>query len=81
MLYLRNATEMLTDLRPWKINLDHQYNETNLMNFLFNLLRINSLYVFRALLVHPQGALNKRHLVYCMRVMSCACYISWLYQG
>jgi hypothetical protein len=26
--------------------------------------------MFRSLLAHPQEALNKRHLVYCVRVMS-----------
>jgi hypothetical protein len=29
--------------------------------------------MFRALLAHPQEALYKRHLVYCMRVMSVGC--------
>jgi hypothetical protein len=48
-----------------------QYSETNLMQFLFNLLKIKGLYMFRALLAHPQESLNKRHLVYCVRV-------SWL---
>jgi hypothetical protein len=48
----------------------YQYSETNGIHFLFNLLRIKSLYMFRALLAHPQEALNKRHLVYCVRVMS-----------
>jgi hypothetical protein len=49
--------------------------------------------MFRALLAHPQEALHKRHLVYCVRVMSVgctrigvvgvlrACYVSWLHQG
>jgi hypothetical protein len=27
----------------------------------------------RALLAHPQEALHKRHLVYCVRVMSVGC--------
>jgi hypothetical protein len=40
------------------------------MHILFNLLRIKGLYMFRALLAHPQEALYKRHLVYCVRVMS-----------
>jgi hypothetical protein len=31
--------------------------------------------MFRALLAHLQEALNKRHLVYCVRVMSVGCYI------
>jgi hypothetical protein len=29
--------------------------------------------MFRALLVYPQEALHKRHLVYCVRVISVAC--------
>jgi hypothetical protein len=28
--------------------------------------------MFRALLAHPQEALHKRHLVYCVRIMSVA---------
>jgi hypothetical protein len=39
------------------------------MQFLFNLLRIKGLYMFRALLSHLQEALLKRNLVYYMRVM------------
>jgi hypothetical protein len=35
-----------------------------------NFLRIKSLYMFRALLAHPQEALHKRHLEYCVRAMS-----------
>jgi hypothetical protein len=50
----------------------YQYSETNVMHFLLNLLRIKGFYMFRALLAHPQ--LHKRHLVYCMRVMSVGCY-------
>jgi hypothetical protein len=53
----------------------YQYSETNVMHFLFNLLRIKGLYMFRALLAHPQEALHKRHLVYCVRVK-----VSWLHQ-
>jgi hypothetical protein len=34
------------------------------------LLRIKDLYMFRALLPHPQEALHKRHMVYCVRIMS-----------
>jgi hypothetical protein len=33
------------------------------MHFLFSLLRIKGLYVFRALLAHPQEEPHKRHLV------------------
>jgi hypothetical protein len=38
----------------------HQYSETSVMHVL---LRIKSLYMFRALLTHPQEALNKRHVL------------------
>jgi hypothetical protein len=48
-------------------------SETNVMHFLLSLLRIKGLYMFRALLAHPQEALHKRHLVYCVRVMSVGC--------
>jgi hypothetical protein len=51
---------------------DH-YSETNVMHFLFSLLRIKGLYMFGALLAHPQEALHKRYLVYCVRVMSVGC--------
>jgi hypothetical protein len=36
----------------------YQYSETNVMHFLFNLLRIKRLYMFRALLAHPQEVLH-----------------------
>jgi hypothetical protein len=58
------------DLKPLLI---YQYNETNVMHFLFNLLRIKGLYMFRALLAQPQEVLHKRHFVYCVRVMSVGC--------
>jgi hypothetical protein len=29
--------------------------------------------MFRALLAHPQEALHKRHLLYCVRIMSVGC--------
>jgi hypothetical protein len=44
------------------------------MQFLFSLLRIKGLYMFRALLVLPQETLHNRHVVYCVRV------VSWLHQ-
>jgi hypothetical protein len=53
--------------------LAYQYNETNLMHFLFSLLRIKDLDMFRALLAHLQDSLHKRHLVYCVRIMSLGC--------
>jgi hypothetical protein len=37
--------------------------------------------MFRELLTHPQEALNKRHLVYCVRVMSIGCYQDWSRTG
>jgi hypothetical protein len=51
----------------------YQYSETNVNHFLFNLLRINGLYMFRALLAHPQEALHKWRLVYCVRIISVGC--------
>jgi hypothetical protein len=52
-----------------------QYSETNVMNILFNLLRIKDLYMFRALLAHPQETLHTWHLIYCLRVTSVGCTI------
>jgi hypothetical protein len=43
------------------------------MHFLFSLIRINGLYMFRALLAYPQEVLHRWHLVYCMCVMSGDC--------
>jgi hypothetical protein len=43
------------------------------MNISFNLLRIKGLYMFRALLAHPQEALHKRQFLYCMLIMSVGC--------
>jgi hypothetical protein len=52
-------------------------NETNMMHFLFNLLRIKGLYIFQTLLAYPQEALCKQHFVYCVRVMSVGCCQGW----
>jgi hypothetical protein len=57
------------ELHSNPIVLCYQYSESNVMHVLFSLLRIKGLYMFRALLVHPQKVLNKRHLVYCVRAM------------
>jgi hypothetical protein len=35
-------------LHSWTKNIRFQYSETNVMHFLFNLLRIKGLYMFRA---------------------------------
>jgi hypothetical protein len=51
----------------------YQYSEINVMHFLFSWLRIKGLYMFRALFSHPQEVLYKRHLVYCVRVISVGC--------
>jgi hypothetical protein len=51
----------------------YQYSETNVMHFLFSLLRIKGLYMFQALLAHPQEAMLKWHLVYCVLGMSVGC--------
>jgi hypothetical protein len=46
------------------ILLFNQYSETNMMQFLFNLLRIKVLYMFRTWVAHPQEVLRKRPFVY-----------------
>jgi hypothetical protein len=51
----------------------YQYSETNVMQFLFNLLSIKDLYIFQALLAHPHEALQKRHLVCCVRIIIVGC--------
>jgi hypothetical protein len=72
----RGTTRLPLDGYSCNLVLD-QYSETNVMHFLFSLLRIKGLYIFRALLAHPQEALHKRHLVYCGRVTSVDCYQDW----
>jgi hypothetical protein len=57
----------------WPCIIVYQYSETNVMHFVFNLLRIKGFYMFRALLTHLQEVLHKRHLVYCVHVMSGSC--------
>jgi hypothetical protein len=65
-----SGIDIPTYLKLLKYIRPHQYSETNVMHFLVNLLRIKCLYMFRALLDHPQEVLHKRHLVYYVRVMS-----------
>jgi hypothetical protein len=50
-------------LRVCYVSWLHQHSETNVMHFLFNLLRIKGLYMFRTLHACLQEAINKRHLV------------------
>jgi hypothetical protein len=45
-----------------KTILTFKYSETNVMRFLFNLLRIKGLYRFPALLAHPQEARTQKAL-------------------
>jgi hypothetical protein len=52
-----------------------QYSETNVMHFLFNLLRIKGLYMFRALFADPQEDTTQAALG---RLRGC--YVSWLHQ-
>jgi hypothetical protein len=51
----------------YKTGIISQYSKTNVMHYLFNLLRIKALYMFRALLANLQEALHKQHVVrvYC----------------
>jgi hypothetical protein len=57
----------------WPCITVYQHSETNVMHFLFNLLRIRGLYMFQALLAHPQEAMHKWHFVCCVRIMSVGC--------
>jgi hypothetical protein len=84
MIYNHSIVPLFTTLavgrvfigHPFKLE-DYQYSETNVMHFLFNLLKIKGLYMSRALLARPQEVLHKWHLVYCVRVMSVSCYQGW----
>jgi hypothetical protein len=68
---LNTVKTLLSNLMfSWPCITVYQHSETNVMHFSFNVLRIKGLYMFRALLAHPQEVLHKRHLVYCVRVMS-----------
>jgi hypothetical protein len=70
----QHVIQRYTYMFCWPCITVNQYSETNAMHFLFNLLRIKGLYMFWALLAHPQEALHKQHLLYCTR------YVSWLCQ-
>jgi hypothetical protein len=65
----RSNIDVSIELFCWPCIIAYQYSETNVMHFLFGILRIKCLYMFRALLAHPQEAPHKRHLVYCLRVL------------
>jgi hypothetical protein len=51
----------------------YHYSKTNVMHCLFSLLRINGLYMFRALLAQIQEALHKRRWGYWICFMSLGC--------
>jgi hypothetical protein len=50
---------------------EYQYSETSVMHFSFDLLRIKGLYMFRALLAHPQEAIHK--LTYARNILNAVC--------
>jgi hypothetical protein len=75
--FLNSSQNCIALMFGWPCIIVYQYSETNVMHFLFNLLRIKDLCMFRALLAHLHEALHKRHLVYCVRVMSAGCYQGW----
>jgi hypothetical protein len=71
---LRNLNKTsASTARAMSIKTEVQLSENNMMHFLFNLLIIKGLYMFRALFADPQEALNKGHLVHCVHVMSVGC--------
>jgi hypothetical protein len=51
----------------------HQYNGTNVMHFFIQFSENQGPLHFLGLLAHPQEALHKRNLVYCVRIMSVGC--------
>jgi hypothetical protein len=57
----------------WPCIVVYQNNETKMTHFLFSLLKIKGLYMFRALLAHLQEELHKRYLVNCVRIPSTVC--------
>jgi hypothetical protein len=67
------ATDLNFLMFCWPCIIVRQDRETNMMHFMFSLLRINGRYMFRALFAHPQEALHKRHLIYCVCVLSVGC--------
>jgi hypothetical protein len=74
--FIASTTYFESFLNLPQIRLDitiNQHSETNVLHFLFILLRIKGLYMFRALICSSQEVLHKRHLVYYMRVRSVDC--------
>jgi hypothetical protein len=56
----------------------YQYSKTNMMHFLFSLLRVKGLYMFRALLAQLQELLHKWHWVsVCMLCQLAAPGLEW----
>jgi hypothetical protein len=56
-LYCKQRTRN-TFMFCWLCNIEYQCDKTNVMHFLFNLLRIKGLYMYRAVLAHPQVVLH-----------------------
>jgi hypothetical protein len=63
------VVQYLTSMLILRQQTFNQYGETNVIHIVFNLLRIKGLYMFRALLVHPQKAVGVVR----------AYYVSWLH--
>jgi hypothetical protein len=62
--YLRTTKSLLIQ-RASNTNCRYlQFTASNVMHFLFNLLRIKDLYMFRTSLAQPKEVAHKRHLVY-----------------
>jgi hypothetical protein len=57
----------------YRYSYKNKYSEASAMHFLFSLLRIKGLYMFRVLLAHFQEALHERHLTFCVGVISVVC--------
>jgi hypothetical protein len=76
---LQLLTECLIKFRLiFLTGLNCQYNETNVMHFLFSLLTIKGLYMFGALLAHPQEALHKSTLyIACVLCQLAAPRLEW----
>jgi hypothetical protein len=80
LLWIKLLGLLEMGLRPFLLTRmvkQYQYSKTNVMYFLFNLLRTKGLYMFWALVVQLQEAPHKQRLVYCVRVMSVGCYQGW----
>jgi hypothetical protein len=76
-MFDKHSLTLLPSYRVPKIKAVLQYSTTNVMHFLFNLLRIKGLYMFRAILAHPQDAIHTNGTWYIACVLSVGCYQDW----